>query len=176
MGRKARNRFELVCWLAIAADLLVVFTSRPQSLPSAQASSIFKTPAAEIAPQACRPVIDQIVEIATDESTISNEAPSLAAIGRCVHRQEQIDATGCPADFRIAESRFISAERSLYRDAFEDSVSDPDVIQRAFFDVYAHRSPYDTLDQMSDKIKSDLDIFQTAAFDLIEVSAGHGVN
>ena len=61
-GRKARNRFELVCWLAIAADLLVVFTSRPQSLPSAQASSIFKTPAAEIAPQACRPVIDQIVE------------------------------------------------------------------------------------------------------------------
>jgi hypothetical protein len=176
MGRKARNRIELVCWLGIAADLLVVFTSRPQSPQSAQASPIFKTSAAAIAPQACRPVIDQIVDIAKDESTNPNEASSLAAIYQCVHRQEQIDATGCPADFRIAESRFISAEKSLYRDAFEDTASDPDVIQRAFFDVYAHRSPYDTLDQMSDKIKRDLDAFQTAAFDLIEISAGHGVN
>jgi hypothetical protein len=178
MGRRARNRIELVCWLGIAADLLVVITSRPRTPSAAQASSISKTPTAVVAPQRCQPVIDQIVDIASDESARANpnEGPPLAAIDQCVQRQEQIDITGCPADFRTAESRFLFAEQSLCRDAHEDLWSDRDVVQRAFFDVYAQRSPYDTLDQISNKIKHDLDVFQSAAFDLNQVSAGHGVN
>ena len=51
-----------------------------------------------------------------------------------------------------------------------------DVVRRAFFDVYAHRSPYDTLDPMSEKIKRDLDTLQNATFDLIQVSTADGVN
>jgi hypothetical protein len=178
MGRKARNRIELVCWLGIAADLLVVFTSRPKLPSSAQASPISKTTTVSITPQACRPVIDQIVTIAKDENarTEPNQGLTLDAIDQCVRRDEQIDTTGCPADFRIAETRFITAQQTLSRDARADPVSDPEVVQRAFFDVYAHRSPYDTLDQMSPKIKRDLDIFQAATFDLIQISDADGVN
>ncbi len=178
MGRKARTRIELVCWLGIAADLLVVFTSRPQSPSSAQASPISKTTTAAITPQTCQPVIDEIVTIAKDESARPepNNGLTLAGMDQCVRREEQIDTTGCPADFRMAENRFITAEQSLCRDAHADSASDAGVVRRAFFDVYSHRSPYDTLDPMSEKIKRDLDSFQTATFDLIQVSNADGVN
>ena len=123
-------------------------------------------------------MIDQIVSIARDESANTNQsaAESLAAIDQCVKQGQRIDTTRCPADFKMAESRFLAAEQSLCRDAHEDSRTDPDVVQRAFFDVYAHRSPYDTLDRMSDRVKRDLDAFQIATFDLIQVSASYGVN
>jgi hypothetical protein len=178
MDRKGRNRIQLVCWLGIAAVLLVVLASRRESPSSAQASSISKTTTAAVAPQGCGPVIDQIVNIAKDESACSepDDGLTLAAMDQCVRREEQIDTTGCPADFRLAENRFITAEQSLCRDAHVDSASDPDVVRRAFFDVYAHRSPYDTLDQISEKIKRDLDIFQNAAFDLNRVSDADSVN
>jgi hypothetical protein len=158
--------------------LVVVLASRPQSPPSAQASPISKTTTAAIALKACGPVIDQIVTIAKDESARiePNQGLTLAVIDQCVRWDEQVDTTGCPADFRMAENRFITAEQSLCRDAHNDSRSDPDVVRRAFFDVYAHRSPYDTLDPMSEKIKRDLDTFQNATFDLIQVSDADGVN
>jgi len=178
MGRRARNKLEVICWLGIVADLLVVFISRPQSLPSAQASTISRTTTAAVVPQACWPVIDQIVTIAKDENARPepNNGLTLAAMDQCVRREEQIDTTGCPADFRTVENRFITAEQSLCRDAQVDSASDPEVVRRAFFDVYAHQSPYDSLDPISQKIKRDLDTFQAATFDLIRISDADGVN
>jgi hypothetical protein len=179
MGRKkGRNRVELIGWLVLVTAMLAVFVTRPQSPQAADANSLPMTSISTAGPQGCRSVIDQIVSIAKDENVRANltSAPPLAAVVQCVTRQEKIDTTGCPADFRLAVSRFISAEQSLSRDAREDSGSDADVVRRAFFDVYAHRSPYDTLDRMSDKIKRDLDIFQSATFDLIQVSSAYGVN
>jgi hypothetical protein len=177
MSQMGVNRIELVCWLAIVADLLVVFTSRPQFPHAAQASSVSKPAVAVTSPEACQAVVEQIVSIARDESAKTNlrGVQPLAVVDQCINRQEQIDTAGCPADFKIAERRFLSAEQSLCRDAQMDFNSNPDVVQRAFFAVYEHRSPYDTLDRMSDKIRRDLDIFQTAAFDFIQVSASYDV-
>jgi hypothetical protein len=185
MGRKARNRIELVCWLGIAADLLVVFTSRPQIPSGAQASirpsytpPVVKPVTVEAKPQSCRPVIQEIVAIAREESeqTVPTHGPSFSAIDRCVKREQRIDTSGCPANFRNAERRFVDAQQTLCRDAHDDYISDPLVVQRAFFDVYQHRSPYDSLDLMSDVIRRDLDVFQSATFDLIQVSETYGVN
>ena len=186
MGRKARNRIELVCWLGIAADLLVVFTSRPQIPSGAQAGmtqqpappAVVKHVAAQVKPQSCRPVIQEIVAIAREESerTVPMHGPSFAAIDRCVQREQGIDTSDCPANFRYAERRFVDAQQALCRDAHDDYISDPLVVQRAFFDVYEHRSPYDSLDLMSDVIRRDLDVFQSATFDLIQVSESYGVN
>ena len=185
MGRKARNRIELVCWLGIAADLLVVFTSRPQMPSGAQASTPSSPPPAmvkpvtvQVKPQFCRPVIQEIVAIAREESerTVPTHGPSFAAIDRCVEREQRIDTSDCPANFRYAERRFVDAQQALCRDAHDDYISDPLVVQRAFFDVYEHRSPYDSLDLMSDVIRRDLDVFQSATFDLIQVSETYGVN
>jgi hypothetical protein len=178
MGRKGRNRIELVCWLGIAADLLVVFSSRPQAPAAAQAKPAFKTPTADVSPQACQPVLDQIVNIAREESgrTDPSDAKSLAALDQCIQRQEQVETKGCPADFTETEQKFLSAERSLCRDAHADSSCDGYAVQRAFFDVYADRSPYDSLDPLSDKIKHDLDAFQSAAVDFNQICANYGVN
>ena len=178
MGRKGRNRIELVCWLGIAADLLVVFTSRPQSPPAAQASLVSRTVTAVAAPEACQPVVDQIVRIAREENAKTNlgGVQSLAAIDQCVKRQEQIDINGCPADFKAAARQFLSAEQAICRDAHGDFGTDPYVVQRAFFDVYAHRSPYDSLDRMSDKIKRDIDLFQSATFDFVQVAESYSVH
>jgi hypothetical protein len=170
--------------------LLVIFINRPQIPPGAQASimtlplpaltpSIMVKPVAmEAKPRSCQPVIQEIVAIAREESarTARTHGPSLEAIDRCVQREQRIDTTGCQSNFRIAERRFLAAEQTLCRDAHNDYVSEPIIVQRAFFDVYEHKSPYDSLDLMSDVIKRDLDSFQMATFDLIEVSSGYGVN
>jgi hypothetical protein len=187
MRSKVRNKIMLVCWFATAAALIVIYADNRPSPPAAQASitapMILPTPgtpqiAAPNTSQLCRPVIDQIVRIAKSESAraCTNDAQALAVIDQCVKQEEQIDTRACPADFRNAVSRFVIAEWTLSRDAHRDSWSNPQIVRRAFFDVYNHKSPYDSLDQISDRMKRDIDVFQSATFDLIQVADSFGVN
>lgn len=184
MQPKIRNKIALICWFATAAALIVVFADNRPSPPAAQASVAPSSTvqASQAVPAAgsafCRPVVEQIVRIAHDENSQPDlsDTQALTAIDSCVKRQELIDTRKCPADFRTAVSRFIVAEWSLTRDAHRDGFSDPQVVRRAFFDVYNHRSPYDSLDRMSDRMKRDIDLYQSAMFDLIETAASYGVD
>jgi hypothetical protein len=178
MRPKSRRRFELACGLLFVALLFEFLSNRAPAPPAAQGGMISRTISSIENYPVCQPVIDQIVAIARDENGKMNPngGQSLAAMDACIAREEKIDITRCPADFRMAESRFLSAERSLSRDAHADIWSEPNVVTRSFFDVYLHRSPYDSLDRMSDKIKSDVDKFQSATFDLIQVASKYDVN
>jgi len=181
MIRNWRHKIELICCVGIAANLLAIFGIDQQSPRAAHASHIYEPPVQRQTIQnvpPCQSVINQIVEIARQENSQTNLTSSqpLGGIDRCIAREERIDTSKCPSDFRDAESRFLDAERALGHDAHADSFSEPEAVRRAFFAVYCHRSPYDSLEKMSDTIKRDIDNFQSATFDLIQCSANNGVN
>jgi hypothetical protein len=191
MLRTWRNRIGLTCCAVVICNLLAYFgISRPAPEP-AEASRVIASPSmqpiqqprvsaepaisAEPTISPCQYSINQIVGIVKDEHGRIDRSQPLAAIDRCVARQDQIDFSRCPRDFQIAAADFVQAEKILCRDAHIDAYTEPQVIEHAFFAVYAHQSPYDSLDRMSDRMKRDVDNFQSAAFNLIEASSNHDV-
>jgi hypothetical protein len=178
MGTKRARRIELVVGLASVSCLLIFLSNRSPVPQTAQAGLISGAVRQIENHPVCQPVIDQIGEISREESTkVDLRGPeTLAQVDECIAREQAIDLSRCPSDFRLAETNFLAAQRILCRDAHTDIFSEPNVVTRAYFDVYAHRSPYDSLDRMSDRMKRDVDVFQAATFDFLQVSARYGVN
>lgn len=105
----------------------------------------------------------------------SGKLKPMAALDECVSQERQIDNSKCPADFRIAEMRFVSAEDSLLLHAKMDSGNQSDVALKAVFDIFKHKSPDDYADKVSDEMKQDLDDIQSARLDLIQIALSYGV-
>lgn len=178
MSARSRRRFELALGLMFVSCLLLYLSNRSPAPETAQAAMFGRAVDSLQNYSFCQPAMDQIARIVQEESNqlSSPAANPLNSVDECIAREQRIDIARCPADFRIAITNLLASQRTLIRDARSDAQSDPGVVARAFFDVYAHRSPYDSLDRMSDRIRRDIDLFQSAAFDLIQAAAKYGVN
>jgi hypothetical protein len=134
-------------------------------------------PASAGATNACQVVANQIAEIrriVMSEEQAGQLKP-LAAADALVSQEISIDTSNCPADFRMAEMRLIAAESTLSRDAHMDAAKKGELAVRYLAAIWAHRSPYDYTDKISDERKHDLDTLQSAVLDFDQVAMKYGV-
>ncbi len=166
------NGIVLGCLVILAVAILGVMGGSRTALQTAQA---FPTHTDTARP--CQAVIDRlgIIQQIVGDELASGKLKPLAALDECVSQQRQIDNSKCPADFRIAETRFVFTEDSLLRHAKMHSPDQSGLGIKTVLKVLGHESPDDHAEKVSDATKRDLDDVQSARLDLIQVAMNYGV-
>jgi hypothetical protein len=133
--------------------------------------------------QACQAVVDQMVSIqqfVMDEK-LSNR---VAAMDELVAQEYRIDASKCPADFRLAISRIVSAENSARMRTNTDQSGNANEALLAGMEIFATRGPsagksVQSSSAYSEKIadnqNQDLSNVRSALRDFVQLATKYGV-
>jgi hypothetical protein len=161
----------------MVAVAVAVFGGRETMPRTARAAAPQPSAVSPETTQACQWVMDQITQIhriVTSEQQDGQLTP-MAEVDALVSQETSIDASKCPADFRMAEMRLIAAESMLSRDAHMDAGQKGEAAARQLCDIYAHQSRNIYKNQVADELKRDFDSIQAAGLDLDQVAMKYGV-
>jgi hypothetical protein len=175
--------------VAIATAILACWwcASNRSPLPSPSsadaAASRDATAAAAETTQACQAVVDRMVTIqqfVMDEK-LSNR---VAAMDELVAQENRIDASKCPADFRLAVSRIVTTENSARTHANADQSGNANEALLAGMEIFATRNASANKsaqsqgvynEKITDDQNQDLANVRSALRDFVQLATKYGV-